>query len=346
MTEREFSTSNSDTQAASPAAATKTVAESTSATPRRPSTAPSRFTFIGVTTGKSAIMRVFPKWAEHLGLGGVVMAGCDLPIHAEPACYRTIVSALKADPLDLGGLVTTHKIDLFAACRDMFDYVDPYAELCGETSCISKRAGELRAHAKDPISSGRSIDEFIPQNYWDETGGEVLLFGAGGSNLAITLHLMTAREPHDRPRRIVVINRSAARLASMRALHERLGTGVRVEYIENADASENDRLVTALPTGSLVINGTGMGKDIPGSPITSETVFPERGFVWELNYRGELDFLHLAERQQRVRSLKVEDGWRYFVHGWTSVIEEVFDIAITPSIVDELAKIALPLRGA
>ena len=26
-----------------------------------------RFTFIGVTTGKSAIMRVFPAWAEHLG---------------------------------------------------------------------------------------------------------------------------------------------------------------------------------------------------------------------------------------------------------------------------------------
>jgi len=27
-----------------------------------------RFTFIGVTTGESAIRRVFPAWAEHLGL--------------------------------------------------------------------------------------------------------------------------------------------------------------------------------------------------------------------------------------------------------------------------------------
>jgi shikimate 5-dehydrogenase len=246
----------------------------------------------------------------------------------------------------LGGLVTTHKIDLFTACRDLFDYVDPYAELCGEVSCLSKLDGKFRAHAKDPISSGRSIDEFIPQNYWNETDSEVLLFGAGGSNLAITLHLMTAREDHDRPRRIVVVNRSPARLASMRALHEKLNSGVRIEYIENADASENDRLVTALPAGSLVVNGTGMGKDIPGSPITKEAVFPERGLVWELNYRGELDFLHLAERQQRVRFLTVEDGWRYFVHGWTSVIEEVFDVDITSSIVDELAKIALPLRGA
>jgi shikimate 5-dehydrogenase len=344
MTEKEFSTSNPDTQAEPPVVAGKTALESTSATPSRLRTAPSRFSFIGVTTGKSAIMRVFPKWAEHLGLDGVVMAGCDLPIHAEPARYRKIVSAIKADPLDLGGLVTTHKIDLFAACRDLFDYADPYAELCGEASCISKRGGKLRAHAKDPISSGRSIDEFVPQDYWNETGGEVLLFGAGGSNLAITLHLMTAREPHDRPRRIVVVNRSPARLASMRAVHERLGTGVRVEYIENADARENDRLVTALPAGSLVINGTGMGKDIPGSPITSGAVFPERGFVWELNYRGELDFLHFAEQQQQARALAVEDGWRYFVHGWTSVIEEVFDVDLTPSIVDELAMIALPLR--
>jgi shikimate 5-dehydrogenase len=331
MNEKEFSTSKTDTQIE---------------LPERSATAPSRFSFIGVTTGKSAIMRVFPKWAEHLGLGGVIMAGCDLPIHAEPACYRQVVSAIKADPLDLGGLVTTHKIDLFTACRDLFDYVDPYAELCGEVSCLSKLDGKFRAHAKDPISSGRSIDEFIPQNYWNETDSEVLLFGAGGSNLAITLHLMTAREVHDRPRRIVVVNRSPARLASMRALHEKLDSGIRIEYIENADASENDRLVTALPAGSLVVNGTGMGKDIPGSPITKKAVFPERGLVWELNYRGELDFLHLAERQEQTRALTIEDGWRYFVHGWTSVIEEVFHIAITPAIVNELAMIALPLRAA
>ena len=44
-----------------------------------------RFAFVGVTTGKSAIMRVFPAWAEHLGLGNVEMRGHDLPMHAEPA---------------------------------------------------------------------------------------------------------------------------------------------------------------------------------------------------------------------------------------------------------------------
>jgi shikimate 5-dehydrogenase len=77
-----------------------------------------------------------------------------------------------------------------------------------------------------------------------------------------------------------------------------------------------------------VINATGMGKDSPGSPITDEVVFPDRGLVWELNYRGELQFLHQALKQRKRRELQVHDGWRYFIHGWTTVIEEVFDLTI------------------
>ncbi|MGC8628512.1 MAG: shikimate dehydrogenase, partial [Acidimicrobiales bacterium] len=146
-----------------------------------------RFSFIGVTTSKSAIMRVFPAWAEPLGLGDVVIHGYDFPLHAPPESYRKVVEMLRTSQLELGGLVTTHKIDLFTACRDMFDYVDPYAELCGEVSCLSKRDGLFRAHAKDPISSGRALDEFVEAGYWSSSGAEALLFGAGGSNLAISL---------------------------------------------------------------------------------------------------------------------------------------------------------------
>jgi shikimate 5-dehydrogenase len=309
-------------------------------------TATRRFSFVGVTTGKSAIVRVFPAWAEHLGLGDVVLNGHDLPLHAAPERYRALVKRLKQDPLDLGGLVTSHKLDLFAACRDLFDRVDPYAELLQECSSLSKRDGEFRAHAKDPISSGRSLDEFVEQGYWRRTGAEALLFGAGGSSLAITLHLLTARPPDDRPARVVVVNRSPGRLESMRAVHERLAVGVTVVYVENADPRQNDRLLAAAPPGSLVVNGTGMGKDSPGSPITDDGVFPEGGLVWELNYRGALDFLHQAERRAASRGLTVVDGWRYFVHGWTCVVEEVFDLELTPRLVDELAGIALRARGA
>ena len=101
-----------------------------------------------------------------------------------------------------------------------------------------------------------------------------------------------------------------------------------------------------MSAGALVVNGTGMGKDSPGSPISDGGVFPERALVWELNYRGELDFLHQAERQQRERNLVIEDGWRYFIHGWTCVIEEVFDVEMTPQVVDALSDIALSLREA
>lgn len=304
-----------------------------------------RFSFIGVTTRQSAIMRVFPAWAKHLGLRDVEICGYDFAMHAPPESYREVVRAIASDPMELGGLVTTHKIDLFRACREMFDFIDPWAQLCGEVSSLSKRGDLFRAHAKDPISSGRSLDEFVTQGYWASSGAEAVLFGAGGSNLAISLHLMTGRPSEDRPRRIVVVNRSPARLESMRAVHEQLRSAVKVEYVHNSDPLENDRLLGTVPRGSLVVNGTGMGKDSPGSPITDEGVFPEHSLVWELNYRGELDFLHQAQRQELNRGLVIEDGWRYFVHGWTCVIEEVFDVEMTPDLVGELSEIALDARS-
>jgi shikimate 5-dehydrogenase len=303
-----------------------------------------RFSFVGVTTGKSAIMRVFPLWAERLALGEVAMSGHDLAIHAPAGEYRALVERMKAGPLEAGGLVTTHKLDLFAACRDLFDWVDPYAELLAETSCLSKRDGLFRAHAKDPISSGRSLDEFVPRGYWRQTGAEALLYGAGGSNLAITIHLLLGRPADDRPTRIVVVNRSPGRLESMRAMHERMGADVEIVYVENADVRENDRLLAAALPGSLVVNGTGMGKDSPGSPVSDDGVFPERALVWELNYRGELGFLEQARAQEGRRALVVEDGWRYFIHGWTTVIEEVFDVPIGGALLDELSDLALSVR--
>jgi len=306
-------------------------------------TSTTRFSFVGVTTGKSAIMRVFPAWAEDLGLGDVVMSGHDLPLHADPARYRELVQRLKDDPLDAGGLVTTHKIDLFRACEDLFDYADPWAELCGEVSSLSKRGGRFRAHAKDPISSGRSMRDFVPDEHWRRTKANALLFGAGGSNLAITLNLLKG---DDRPAHVVVVNRTSPRLESMRAVHRRFGAETTVEYIHNDDPVVNDELLRRQPPGSLVVNGTGMGKDSPGSPITDAGEFPEAALVWELNYRGELDFMQQAVRQAEERGLHVEDGWRYFIHGWTCVVEEVFDVEMTPEVVDQLSDIALRVREA
>jgi shikimate 5-dehydrogenase len=283
--------------------------------------------FIGVTTAKSSIMKVFPAWAAHLGLDATI-AGMDFPLHAEPAAYREAVTFLKGDPLSLGALVTTHKIDLFQACRDLFDAIDPHARLMEETSCLSKRGGRLVCHAKDPISSGLALDGFVPEGHFARTGAALFAMGAGGSTIALTWHMMRTARGADVPSPIIVSNRSPARLEAIRRIHAASGARVPVEYVLAPAPADNDRLLARLPAGSLVINATGLGKDAPGSPLTDAALFPERAIAWDLNYRGDLVFLDQARRQQASRGLQVEDGWTYFLHGWTQVIAEVFDIAI------------------
>jgi len=289
------------------------------------------FYFIGMTTGKSSIMKVFPKWAEHLGFGEVPIKGIDCKWHDAPEVYRSVVGFIKADPNSLGGLVTTHKIDLLAASRSYFDYLDPYADLLGEISSISKQDGRLCGHAKDPITSGLSMEAFVSSDHWQKTGGELCLLGAGGSSLALTTYIMKQKPRDQWPSRIIVTNRSEPRLSEMKRIHSRINPGLSVDYVHAPDPAVNDRIVSGLKSGSLVVNATGLGKDAPGSPLSDAARFPENGLVWEFNYRGELLFLDQARSQQRSRGLRIEDGWTYFVHGWTRVIAEVFHIDIPTS---------------
>ena len=91
---------------------------------------------------------------------------------------------------------------------------------------------------------------------------------------------------------------------------------------------------------SLIVNATGLGKDRPGSPLTDAVEFPENSLVWEINYRGDLLFMHQALVQKEAKNLHVEDGWIYFIHGWTQVIAEVFHIEMTQELFDECKRIA------
>jgi shikimate 5-dehydrogenase len=310
-----------------------------------PATKPS-FYFVGVTTGKSSIMRVFPRWAEYLKLGDVAIRGIDCKWHDDPEVYRKVVAFLKSDPLSLGALVTTHKMDLLEAARDQFEYLDPYAHLLAEISSISKQDGQLRGHAKDPITSGLSLEAFVPPGYWKQTGAEMCLLGAGGSSLALTSYIMKQKPREEWPARIVVTNRSPKRLEHMREVHKGINPGIRMEYVLAETAAKNDLVVNALKPGSLVVNATGLGKDAPGSPLTDAVRFPQDGLVWEYNYRGELVFLDQARAQQRSRNLKIEDGWVYFIHGWNRVIAEVFhrEIPTSGPVFDEISRIAAEAR--
>ena len=297
------------------------------------------FYFIGVTTGQSSIMRVFPKWAEALGLDAV-MKGIDLPLHAPAEMYREVTEFLKNDPLSLGALVTTHKLDLFHACRDMFDYVDPFAQQLEEVSSLSKKNGKFCAHAKDPISSGLALEAFVPQNYWKDHGGEVLILGAGGSSLAMTMYFTQEKFEGNIPSRITIANRSQPRLDSAREVLYNRAEQTELRFLLSPTPADNDALVAALPPHSLVINATGLGKDAPGSPTTDAVQYPEDCLVWEINYRGNLLFKEQAEKQAAEKRLHVEDGWTYFIHGWTQVIEEVFHIKLDAADLARLSDIA------
>jgi shikimate 5-dehydrogenase len=216
-----------------------------------------------------------------------------------------------------------------------------------ETSCLSKRNGRLICHAKDPISSGLALDGFLPVGHFARTGAEVFSMGAGGSTIALTWHLAQAARGADRPSRIVVSNRSPARLAHLAAIHDSLGHGIPVDCVLAPDPLDNDAALARLSPGAVVINATGLGKDAPGSPLTDAARFPERAVAWDLNYRGDLVFLDQARAQAQARSIQVEDGWTYFIHGWTQVIAEVFDIDIPvrgPAF-DEIAAIAARVTG-
>lgn len=302
------------------------------------------FYFIGVTTGKSSIMKVFPLWMKVLGREEVVMEGVDCKIHDDPESYRRAVAQIKYDPLSLGALVTTHKIDLLNAARDMFEYLDPYAEITGEISSISKLDGRLEGHAKDPLTSGASLDAIIDKDYFGRTGGNVLSFGAGGSAIATLLHLINKKDKGDRPRKFTFVNRSQGRLDHAKEMVGNLQTDIEIEYIQNTDPVVNDQIMENFPPHSIIINATGMGKDTPGSPITWKGKFPLNSIAWEFNYRGELDFMHQALAQVESRKVFVEDGWLYFVHGWTQVVAQVLHFDLTPALFDQLNEAAASTR--
>ncbi len=280
--------------------------------------------FIGVSTGRSMIMRVFPAWARHLVFGDCEIRGIDLVPHDTPEHYREVVRFIKEDHLSLGALVTTHKIDLLHATRDMFDELDDFASLMGEISSISKRGGCFVGAAKDPITSGLALEVFLPPGHWDRTGADAFIMGAGGSSIALSSYILGRGRRHNRPRRIFVSNRSQGRLDEMRKIHEKEGIDFPIEYVHTPTPEDNDLVLERLSPGSLVVNATGLGKDGPGSPITDEARFPASGFAWDFNYRGDLRFLRQAEERAKEMKLHVEDGWLYFIYGWLSVIGDVF----------------------
>jgi shikimate 5-dehydrogenase len=301
--------------------------------------------FFGVTTGKSASREMFPLWAQILELGDAQLVGVDIPIGAPLQAYRKAVTQIKNDRLSLGALVTTHKIDTLRAARDLFDELTEDTVLTQEISCIYQRAGRTIAHAVDPQTCGQAMAQFIEAGYWRTSRAEVMCIGAGGSARALAAYFIKYSDRNDRPKRIVIVDLDQDKLEQLRSMVERLpGSGIQFEYSLNSAPKVNNELMSSLPPGSMVVNATGMGKDIPGSPVSDEGAFPEHGIAWELNYRGELDFKRQAQAQAQQRNLRVEDGWDYFLIGWAEIMGLVFDVEITAAQWEQMKRAAELIR--
>ncbi len=50
--------------------------------------------------------------------------------------------------------------------------------------------------------------------------------------------------------------------------------------------------------------------------------------------------MHQARAQSRTRAVQVEDGWLYFLHGWTQVVAQVYHQEIHGERFDRLAAMA------
>jgi shikimate dehydrogenase len=304
-----------------------------------PETRRGTLVFIGVDTRGSSIMQLFPRWAEILDLDARI-EGWDIRLGAEAATYRDTVQRLADDLGIAGALVTSHKLDVYRHAGRLFDELDRYARLCQEVSCISRRGGQLLGHAKDPITAGLAMEDLLGPRRRLDAAAQVLCLGAGGAGTAITVRLLTA-EPA--PARIVVADKDPRRLATLRDICAGLDAR-EVELARVAGAEGADALLAAAPESSLVVNATGMGKDVPGSPLSGRARFPAGALVWDLNYRGDLGFLRQAREQAGARGLELHDGWRYFLHGWSQHIAQVYDLELAPPLFERLAKVAEPLR--
>ena len=167
-------------------------------------------------------------------------------------------------------------MNLLAASRDLFDDLDPLAQMTNEISCIAKNGSRLFGYSKDPITAAKALQKIVGDGYFGRTGGNLFCSGAGGAATATLLALIEQPNAVDRPARFTAVDIDPNRLAHMQEMAEQFESGIELNCILSQSAAQNGLLLAQLPPHSLVINATGMGKDRLGSPLPQTTVSPLR----------------------------------------------------------------------
>ena len=181
----------------------------------------------------------------------------------------------------------------------------------------------------------------------------MLCFGAGGSAIALMLAMrldiagtLAARQsvlrtgPGARGH-LTIVGRDQESLGNVRAVRDRCGIPAGgVSLLLAADQEAAARCVEAAPPETVIINATGLGKTGPGSPLPDTAAFPPGAVAWDFNYRGPLTFLSRA----RQAGVATEDGWDYFVAGWSAALAALTGTDLTPELLSRAAQSARAAR--
>lgn len=292
--------------------------------------------FVGVTTTQSIINQIFPRWMELLK-SNFILECYDIDLLAAPEAYRICVNKIKTNYNIKGALVTTHKIPLYGASSDLFDKIHTSSKTFEEIGCIYKRNNQLIGEATDVITVKNAFNDiWFEYDYNNKKHIQVCILGCGGAGIALGFAILSLN--YLNIEKILMIDNNSIRLEKARNSLSKFDRNSIIVYSKSNSIYDNDILVSSMKENAIIVNATGLGKDLPGAPISENVIFPNGGCIWEYNYRGDLKFMDIAKEQKDSKNLAIEDGFNYFIYGWTTVISRVLDIDIDSLMFDTFAK--------
>jgi len=273
--------------------------------------------FIGIDTAGSLAAKSFSAWMK------VFDADCELvclnlPRDAADADYLSLLARMRGTSGCVGMQVTNHKVRLYSAARLSFDQCSADVQTLEEVGGVVVSGRRLMAVSPDAAAFRGELIQHLSRGL---AAVDIVLLGGGGAARAVVL--VASALPN--VRRIAVTELDPRRRCDLQRWVDRVEAHGVPDRIQVRSADANDELASTAAEGSVIVNSSGMGKDVPGSPLSGAVTFPRRAVVWDLNYRGELAFLGQAQAQAQSRELHVVDGFGLFIRNWTWLLESVLD---------------------
>lgn len=295
-----------------------------------------KFAFIGVTTKASAVNTLFPAWVKALGVSAQLKT-IDLPLSSDSCTYRKVLLDLKADEEVVGALITTHKARIFEPATTVLDELTSHAAQLQEIGLFTRRAdGTLIGDAPDVTAVAQALKHILADAS-RVSCNKAMILGAGGAGVALAAALLNdKRKSWD----IILTEIDRQRVNKVNRMFAGAVASGQIRLVLRCDPDRTADLIEEQPEGVLIVNATGMGKDRAGSPARGNVRFPRRAIVWDLNYRGALQFLETARSQVGEQHLNVVDGWYCFVCGWSYVLSVTFSLNWDAGTVSEFMGIA------